>query len=294
MNRKFPNGQSGTPGKLGPRSTARRKPALEKRDGLCGHTLPCSKVFGVTVHRMSKAEVVDLILAKAKAGGAPSIVVTPNLQHVYLLRTDQELQEVYDSAEFVVADGVPLVWASRLFGPPLPERVNGTDLMLDLCARPASREIRIGLFGGNPGSARRCGEALKKRNSGLNICCRLCPSRGFENDPEQSAAIEKELRSAAPDLLFVALGSPKQEIWMHRRGRALGIPVSLGIGGSFELIAGDTPRAPVCMRRSGLEWLFRLWVEPRRLWRRYALCLGLFPWLLLKETWNRMKARLAG
>jgi len=257
-------------------------------------TLSVSRVFEVDIHRVSLQQAADFVVEKAGAGGEPATVVTPNLQHVSLLRSTPALRHAYERADLVVADGVPLVWASRWFGTALPGRVNGTDLVEAVCVHPDIARYRVGFLGGKEGYAEKAAEALRKKNPSLQVACCICPPYGFERDAELSDQMEKQVLAAAPDVLFVALGAPKQEIWMQRKGRALGIPVSLGIGGSFEIIGGGLDRAPRWMQRVGLEWLHRLLSEPGRLWRRYLRCFVVFIQLCAKEVWRKIKTRRAG
>jgi N-acetylglucosaminyldiphosphoundecaprenol N-acetyl-beta-D-mannosaminyltransferase len=219
---------------------------------------------------MSFDSVVDAIVAHAAARGEPGYVVTPNAHHVVLFQSDELLREVYAGAFLSVPDGVPLLWAARLLGTPLPGRVNGTDLFEVLAAEAARRGLRVFLLGGRKGAADAAAATLRGRHPKLEICGTYCPPFGFEKEPSEDAKILSALQTARPDLLFVGLGAPKQEYWMYRNRERTAVPVSLGIGVSFELVAGIVNRAPRWMQRAGLEWLYRLCVEPRRLWRRYV------------------------
>jgi N-acetylglucosaminyldiphosphoundecaprenol N-acetyl-beta-D-mannosaminyltransferase len=213
--------------------------------------------------------VVDAVVARAAAGGPPSYVVTPNAHHVMLLQSDALLREIYEEAYVVVPDGVPLLWAAKLLGQPLNGRVNGTDLFEALCARAAGCGLRVFLLGGREGAAESAAGALKARHPSLNICGTACPPHGFDEDPFENDDLVEQVRVARPDLLFVGLGAPKQEYWMYRNRERLGVPVSLGIGVSFEFVGGVVRRAPAWMQRAGLEWFHRITTEPARLWRRY-------------------------
>jgi N-acetylglucosaminyldiphosphoundecaprenol N-acetyl-beta-D-mannosaminyltransferase len=161
--------------------------------------------------------------------------------------------------------------AARLLGDRLPERVTGVDLFQGLCAESAKHGFRIFLLGGQPGAAEKTAVVLKQRNAGINIAGTYCPPLGFENDMDETVRIIERVRESRPDLLFVGLGVPKQEYWIHKHYRSLNVALSIGIGGAFDMIAGLKPRAPKWMQNAGLEWLFRLSAEPRRLWRRYLI-----------------------
>lgn len=238
-------------------------------------------------------EAVSRIVEHARGRGAPGYVVTPNAQHVCLIQDSPPFREAYRGAWLSVADGVPLVWAGRLLGKPLRGRVNGTDLFEAVCAAGGEVGLRIFLMGGRPGAAEGAARALQARHPGLRVVGTACPPMGFERDPEESARLEEAIRRAEPDVVFVGLGAPKQELWMQSARERLGVPVMLGIGGSFEMVSGMVPRAPRWMQRSGLEWLYRLVREPRRLLVRYAITNPRFVWLVLRQLWGERLARPA-
>jgi len=223
------------------------------------------------VHATTLPQAVDLISNYAATLPGPAYVVTPNAQHVVLLERDQHFREIYSHASLVLADGFSLLLASRLLGKRLKERVTGVDLFKALCGRAAEMGLRVYLLGGQPGSADLAARKLKAVYPNLLVAGTLCPAWGFDNDPEQLDAIARIIREAKPHILFVGLGAPKQENWIYEHGLKLGVPVCMGVGGSFEMVGGITPRAPGWMQQLGLEWLFRLAVEPRRLWKRYLI-----------------------
>jgi N-acetylglucosaminyldiphosphoundecaprenol N-acetyl-beta-D-mannosaminyltransferase len=216
-------------------------------------------------------EAIGLIGQHIQNGAPPAYAVTPNAQHVVMLHSDPRLKAIYDEAKFVFADGMSLLMAARLLGHRLPERVTGVDLFQALCFESAKLGFRIFLLGGQPGAAEKAALALKERNAGVNIVGTYCPPLGFENDAAETQRIVERVRDSQADLLFVGLGVPKQEYWMHDHYRSLNVRLSIGIGGSFDMVAGITPRAPKWLQNVGLEWLFRLLAEPRRLWRRYLI-----------------------
>jgi N-acetylglucosaminyldiphosphoundecaprenol N-acetyl-beta-D-mannosaminyltransferase len=228
-------------------------------------------IGGAPVDPCTFREAVARIVERASSGLPPAYVVTPNAHHVSLLRDSEAFRRVYDGAWLSLADGMPLVWASRILGSPVPEKVSGSDLFPALCKAIAGTQLRVFLLGGLPGSAEGAARVLESRYPGLRITGSHCPPYGFEHDPVEGPRAIAAVREAAPHLLFVALGAPKQELWMHDNRERLGVPVSIGVGGSFEFVAGMVRRAPKWMRRSGLEWLFRLGMEPRRLWKRYLV-----------------------
>lgn len=242
------------------------------------------KIGGVAVDAVTLDGAVRRVVEHAAARGTPEYVVTPNAQHLALLQDSPEFRGAYDEAWMRVADGVPLVWASRALGKPLPGRVNGTDLFEAVCAAAAPRGIRVFLLGGKPGAAEEAARVLRERNPGLEIAGTCCPPMGFERDPAESERVIAAIRAAEPHVMFVGLGAPKQELWMQANRERAGVPVSIGIGGSFELVAGMVPRAPRWMQRYGLEWLYRLGREPGRLWKRYAVTNPRFVWIVAREV----------
>jgi N-acetylglucosaminyldiphosphoundecaprenol N-acetyl-beta-D-mannosaminyltransferase len=243
-------------------------------------------VAGVAIDALGFDAVVEAIVAHARARGIPGFVVTPNAHHVVLLQRDALLREIYENAFLVVPDGVPLLWAAALLGTPLPGRVNGTDLFEKLCARAAQEGLRVFLLGGRDGAAPAAAKRLTARHPALQICGMYAPPMNFENDPAESGRVVAEVTDARPDLLFVGLGAPKQEYWMYRNCAHAGVPVSLGIGVSFELVGGIVPRAPTWMQRTGLEWFYRLCAEPGRLWKRYLVTNAIFCALVARQ-WTR-------
>jgi N-acetylglucosaminyldiphosphoundecaprenol N-acetyl-beta-D-mannosaminyltransferase len=242
-----------------------------------------ASIAGVRIDALSFDDVVDRIVARARANGAPGYIVTPNTHHITMLQSDPKFRRIYEEAFLAVPDGVPLLWAGKLLGEPLRGRVNGTDLFEALCAQAARYDLRVFLLGGREGAAEAARAALEARNPGLLISGTYCPPIGFEHDPAESDRILAAIAAAEPHLLFVGLGAPKQEYWMYDNRASLRVPVSLGIGVSFELVGGLVRRAPVWMQRSGLEWLFRLLSEPKRLWKRYFVCNAVFCALVVRQ-----------
>ncbi len=249
-------------------------------------------IGGVAIDPYSFDQVVDRIITHALADGTPEYVVTPNAQHIILLQKDAHFQEIYRHAFLVVPDGVPLLWAGKVLGTPLDGRVNGTDLFERLCAVAADKGLKVFLLGGRPEAAQRAQIVLQQRHPALQIVGTYCPSYGFESRPEELTQINVQIKTAAPDLLFVGLGAPKQEKWIETHYRELEVPVSVGIGVSFELVSQMVQRAPVLMQKLGLEWLFRLIMEPRRLWRRYVIGNVQFVGLIASQYWKCRKRKM--
>ncbi|HET8755753.1 MAG TPA: WecB/TagA/CpsF family glycosyltransferase, partial [Solirubrobacteraceae bacterium] len=182
---------------------------------------------------------------------------------------DPALRAAVLSADFTVPDGQPLVWALRALGHPLEDRVYGPDLMEAACARAARTGRRFYLYGGrNPGALAQLARSLRLRYPGLRIVGGQAPPFRELTDAEEEA-VAADIKRSGADVVWVGLGVPKQEKWMARMRHRLSAPVLVGVGAAFDFHAGLIPQAPAWMQRSGLEWLFRLAQEPRRLWRRY-------------------------
>lgn len=201
--------------------------------------------------------------------GEGGLIVTVNLDHVRRCEHDERYRGLVGRAEIVVADGMPLVWASRVQGTSLPERVAGSDLVWSLCEAASARRRSVFLLGGDPGTAEEAAMVLEKKYPGLRVCGVMAPERGFEHDPVQMDEIEAALVEALPDVVFVALGSPKQEYLAERLRDAVPRAWFIGCGISLSFVAGRVKRAPRWVQRVGLEWLHRLMQEPSRLARRY-------------------------
>jgi N-acetylglucosaminyldiphosphoundecaprenol N-acetyl-beta-D-mannosaminyltransferase len=199
------------------------------------------------------------------------IVVTANAQFAQIAASNHRFVTILRDAEIVVADGMSLVAASRVLGRPLPERIAGIDLVVELCREAARSGLSVYLLGGRSNAAAKAAENLRQTFPELRVAGVDCPSYGFKNDPAELAAVIRRILEAAPDILFVAFGAPKQEYWMEEHAAELPVKVMIGVGCSFDVLSGLLKRAPQWMQKAGLEWAFRLGVEPRRLWKRYLV-----------------------
>jgi N-acetylglucosaminyldiphosphoundecaprenol N-acetyl-beta-D-mannosaminyltransferase len=237
--------------------------------------LEASQVLGVNVHRVTQAALSER-LDYMVLDGRPHQVVTVNTDFLRIAKGDRQFRDFINGADLVLADGAPVVWLARLGGQPLPERVTGLDLIEAGSALASAHGYRIFLLGAGPGVAEAAGRALEARHPGLRIAGSLSPPcRPFTAEDDEDIAIK--VRSAEPQMLFVALGAPRQDVWIREHMAALCVPVSAGVGGAFDLIAGRLPRAPRWVQSVGLEWAYRLKREPSRLWRRYLI--GDLPYL---------------
>jgi N-acetylglucosaminyldiphosphoundecaprenol N-acetyl-beta-D-mannosaminyltransferase len=229
---------------------------------------PRVRVGDIWFDNVNMAEAVARIDELAALDRA-AYVVTPNVDHVVRAHRDPDYARLVAGADLVLADGQPVVWSARLCGTPLKERVAGSDLFPRLCAHAASVGWRVFFFGGAPGVAEEARRVLESRHPGLQVVGTYCPPMGFEKDPVENQRALEVIAAARPQILFVGLGSPKQERWIVAHQDAYGPAVSLGIGISFSFVAGHVRRAPRPLQRLGLEWLHRVIMEPRRLAKRY-------------------------
>ncbi len=238
------------------------------------------------IHRYTFAEAIERIMALTVDGGG-CLVITPNADHVVRLEKDRDYQKIIASADVVLADGMPLVWASRLLGAPLPERITGADLLPALCDAAAASEKSVFFLGGMPGEADEAVRRLREKYPLLKVAGTYCPPFGFENDPAENQRIIERLNAVKPDLVFVGVGSPKQEKWMARYRHEIRAGVFLGVGMAIGFAAGTQQRAPAWMQKTGLEWIHRLVSEPRRLAKRYASDFYIF--VIIAREWFRQR-----
>jgi N-acetylglucosaminyldiphosphoundecaprenol N-acetyl-beta-D-mannosaminyltransferase len=252
-----------------------RRDSLAVRDRPTSLSSNSSEIPRVTVgradvHCIDEGTAIALIVDAANGSLAPWLVITPNIQHVALLESDHELQACFRRADLVLADGWPVVQAVRLLSGRRLQRITGADLFPALCREAASLKLRIGIVGGLAGAAEDAVSVLRRRHPGLHVARTLEPPVGFENDPEQLADVLEKIRAADLDILFLALGTPKQEIFAGQRLDEMGAKVTVCVGAAIDFVAGRQRRAPVLLRRTGLEWAYRAVHEPRRLIPRYA------------------------
>lgn len=240
------------------------------RTSLRGPNVARIGVGHALIDNCSSEQVCAWIVAHARNRGASAYVLTPNAQHIVLLDNDRQLQSIYAHADLVIPDGISLLIAARLYGRCLQQRVAGVDIFKEVCGRAAETGLHVFLLGGRPGSAERAAGVLKADFPDLKYTT-FCPPLGFEQDPAELRAISDAVIAAQPDILFAAFGAPKQEYWIYEYGLQLSVPVCIAVGGSFEIVGGVIPRAPVWTQNIGCEWLYRLCREPRRMWRRYLI-----------------------
>jgi N-acetylglucosaminyldiphosphoundecaprenol N-acetyl-beta-D-mannosaminyltransferase len=216
--------------------------------------------------------IEELVEQHRRSPAPVSQVITVNPEFVWAARKHAAFRETINHAALVVADGMGIIWASRILHVPFPERVAGSDLLPLLAERCARRGYRLFLLGAAPGVAEEAAHALLKRAPGLQIAGTHAGSPA----PDEADSILDQIRAARPDVLAVAYGAPKQDLWICHHAQALGeagVGVALGVGGTFDFLAGRVQRAPRWVQRIGLEWAFRIIAQPRRIWRVRALFL---------------------
>jgi N-acetylglucosaminyldiphosphoundecaprenol N-acetyl-beta-D-mannosaminyltransferase len=250
----------------------RRPPGSE---GSGGRPLDWIPMLGVRVTRLTQAQAMAT-LAEFIGSGAPHRVITADSSAVVIAAGDEEFRRIVNSADLVTADSAGILWAARRLGCPLPERVSGVDLADQLCALCARDGHSVFLYGAAPGVAEAAAANLQARYPGLRVAG---TAHGYLNETEQQQLVET-IRAARPQVLLVALGIPRQEKWIHRNLARMGVPVAMGVGGSFDVFAGRVRRAPLWMQRHGLEWIYRLASNPRKIAK--VATLPRFVWMVLR------------
>lgn len=239
-----------------------------------------SEVLGCIFDKVTAAEVLDLILDwRSNPERQTHTIVTVNVAILMLMRADPSLAKAVGNADLVVPDGTPIVWASRWLQARLPERVTGIDLMLRLLEEGAKRKLRIFLLGTTESRLRRVLEVIEQRYRGVEVVGARNGYFGASDYPD----VLRQIRESRPDILFVGMPAPFKEVWCEEYRSDLQVPAVLGVGGAFDVIAGYVPRAPKVMQDAGLEWLWRLSMEPRKLWKRYLATNSRFLAIMARE-----------
>lgn len=243
---------------------------------------PQANVLGCKLHLASMEQCLNSIAAHIESQ-KPLHVITLNAEIVYRAKSNPALRKIINEADLVTADGIGVVWGARYLGYAIPERVTGIDLMLALAARAALEGWPVYLLGAAPGVADEASRRLCKRFPGLSVC----GARDGYFTLEQVPAIIADIRRCSPQILFVALGAPKQEFWIREHfGELAAVPVHVGVGGSLDVIAGIKKRAPAFFIKLNLEWLYRLLTEPSRFKRQLIL-----PLFVISVIGERMKRK---
>jgi len=228
------------------------------------------KFMNIYIDNVSMQEALDKI-AHLTETTRQSYVVTPNVDHLVKLQSDDEFLKIYDNASLILADGTPLIWISKLYKKPIKEKVSGSDLFPKVCEMAAKKGYKMFFLGAAEGVAELAAKNLELKYSGLNVVGTYSPKIGFEEDAQEICKIIKIIENCLPDILIVALGAPKQEKFFYRHRKQLNVPIAIMVGASIDFEAGLVKRAPAWMSRVGLEWFYRLCKEPIRMYRRYLI-----------------------
>lgn len=228
------------------------------------------KFMNTEIDNLTMKETIDEIDKLIKKD-KNAFVVTPNVDHIVKLETDKELQEVYKDADLILTDGKPLIWISKFYKTPIKEKISGSDLFPLLCEMAAEKGYNMFFLGAGEGVANKAAQNLTNKFPKLNIVGTYSPPFGFEKDKKEIEKIINMVNKANTQILIVGLGCPKQEKFIHKYRKELNVPISLGLGASLDFEAGNIKRAPKWMSDNGLEWLYRLSKEPKRMFKRYIV-----------------------
>ena len=245
-------------------------------------------ICGVMIDNYSMQEtleVIDTLIAKKE----PSFFVTPNVDHIIKLQSNSEFQTIYKHAALSLADSAWVLLVGKFLKTPFKEKLSGSDVMPELCRHSVQKGYKLFLLGGREGAAAKAKQVLETLYPSINIVGAYCPPFGFEKDEAENKKIVEMIKTSKPDILFVGLGAPKQENWIFKHYREINVPVSCGIGVTIEFMAGMVKRAPVWMQKIGLEWFWRLLMEPGKLWKRYLIEDLPFFWLVLKQKLGKIR-----
>ncbi len=259
-----------------------RTPAVTRGKVAIPRKCPRTSIGHLGLDSYSQADLIAEVLDHALHGSVTRQIVTVNAQIYVLADKSPRYRECLFTADYLCADGMPLVWAcDRLGGLKIP-RIAGVDLIEHLCRDGAADGLSVFLLGGRPNTANKTARNLSIRYPGLKIAGVSCPDWGFEKSEETLNPVLDQIAHAKPHILFAGLGAPKQELLIDEHIRPLNVPIAIGIGGSFEILSGSVERAPEWMQSRGLEWTFRLRQEPGRLWKRYLVGNAEFLWSVAK------------
>lgn len=238
--------------------------------------IPAVSLFGVRVHAVSMEEALGHVLRFVREG-TPRQVVTADSSMVVMAQGDTHLLDIINHADLVTPDSIGILWACRRRGVRMPERVSGVDLVVRLAQVSAQTGLRLYLLGAKPGVAEEAARRLQARYPGV---CIVGWHHGYF-PPKSDAEVIEQVREARPEVLCVAMGIPKQEKWIARYREMLGVPVSIGVGGTFDVLSGQVRRAPLWMQRMGMEWLWRVGHNPRKISK--VMLLPRFAWMVLTQ-----------
>jgi len=242
--------------------------------------------LGCEIDKLTMGETIQFV-EKIIAARVPCQHVVVNVAKIVAIQNDEKLRRIINSCDIVNVDGMPIVWASRLLGDPLPCRVAGIDLFQELVKLSAEKGYRPFFFGAREEVVKKVVSIFKQRYPALHVA-------GYRNgyfSDEEEPRIAQMIKESKADMIFVAFSSPKKEIFLNKWMQTMQVPFCMGVGGSFDVVAGITKRAPLWMQNCGMEWFYRILQEPRRMWGRYARTNPVFIWMVMKLLLNRMTQR---
>ena len=226
--------------------------------------------MGIYIDNMDANEIAEHVFECVEKR-TPVQVVGVNVDQIVTVNKNATSMRIFLDAEIVFIDGKPIKWMCNLLGRYVKARITGPDLMEFICKKGAPRGLTIFLLGAGPGVADKCGKILEEKYPGIHAVGSYSPPFGFQNDKAELQKINTMLKESGADLLFVGMGSPKQDIFIYENMKEYGIPVSFSMGAALDFIAGNVKRAPRWMVRCGLEWVHRISQNPKRLWKRYLV-----------------------
>lgn len=247
------------------------------------------QLFGVPIHAATTVQTIELCDNAIRAHDRLVIGVV-NAAKIVRMQKQTSLREAVLRADIVLADGMSVVWASRILGQPLPERIAGIDLFYSLLELANRQRYTVYLLGAEQTVL----DIVMKRVCESYPNARIVGSQNGYFDEDDAASIAEDIRSSRADILFVAITSPKKELFLEAYGDRLGVPVCHGVGGTFDIVAGKVKRAPSVWQKTGLEWLYRTFQEPRRLWKRYLVTNSVFIWMVLRELVRKRRKTVPG
>lgn len=244
--------------------------------------VPKISLFGIPIHSITMDQTIDIVDQVVRNHGLLQIGVVNAAKIVKMHQSEMMMQDVL-SSDLILADGAAVVLASHILGQPLPERVAGIDLMYRIFEHGNKCRYRIYCLGADEEVSTKVAERIHEDYPNVELVGRR--NGYFSEDEEEGIALD--IANSHPDVLFVAMTSPKKEMFLARWSDKIGVPVCHGVGGSFDVMAGKVERAPESWQRLGLEWLYRVKQEPRRLWRRYLVTNSIFCWMIVVELLRR-------
>jgi exopolysaccharide biosynthesis WecB/TagA/CpsF family protein len=244
--------------------------------------LPVRSILGFPIHAVTMDRAVE-VCREAIVAREPLVTGVINVAKIINMRKDQALKQAVMASDLIVADGAGVVWASCLLGERLPERIPGIDLFENLLALADREGFSVFLLGATPQVL----EGVQRQIASRFPRARVAGARDGYFPDSDAESLAQGIRAARPDILFVGMTSPKKEVFLGRWGEIMNVPVCHGVGGSFDVMAGKVKRAPRLWQRMGLEWLYRVLQEPRRLWKRYLVTNSVFLGLLVRELVRR-------